>query len=197
MKKVWSYILPALLIFAAIFCLERYLLEVVQVSGPSMDPNLYSGQQVVAFKHHKIEHGDVVIFSAAQVDPKATLGTMYVKRIIGLPGDKIESREDGIYVNDRLINQNYLKANQEEATGVWTLNSLAKAKNWRNRQNYQVVPQNKYFVLGDNRMVSNDSRNFGFVPTQSIVGKVKVPFWSHSTKQQRENINQEHHYFYE
>ena len=162
-----------------------------------MDPNLYSGQQVVAFKHHKIEHGDVVIFSAAQVDPKATLGTMYVKRIIGLPGDKIESREDGIYVNDRLINQNYLKANQEEATGVWTLNSLAKAKNWRNRQNYQVVPQNKYFVLGDNRMVSNDSRNFGFVPTQSIVGKVKVPFWSHSTKQQRENINQEHHYFYE
>ena len=141
-----------------------------------MSPNLTDKQMVLAFKGQHLEHGDVITFNAAKVDPKASLGTLYVKRIIGMPGDTVEARDGKIYVNNQKINENFISSKQQKNTGDWTLNSLSVKNSWRKQGNYIRVPNNEYFVLGDNRKVSKDSRYFGFVPSDAIVGKVKVPF---------------------
>ena len=175
-KKIWSLIYPALIVFGIIFLIEHFFIEFTQVSGPSMSPNLTDKQMVLAFKGQQLEHGDVITFNAAKVDPNASLGTLYVKRIIGMPGDTVEARDGKIYVNNQKINENFISSSQQKNTGDWTLNSLSVKNSWRKRGNYIRVPNNEYFVLGDNRKVSKDSRYFGFVPSDAIVGKVKVPF---------------------
>jgi len=131
-----------------------------QVKGASMEPTFQSGDYIITskitYKLRPIERGDVVVFKSPR-NPDIE----YIKRVIGLPGDKILVSNGQVFVNDQLINENYISA----TTNLWETGYL--------KENEPIiVPQNYVFVMGDNRPRSSDSRDFGPVPIESIDGVV-------------------------
>lgn len=161
-----------------------------------MQPNLQNNERVFCLKRSQIHHGSVVIFDANGVDPQVAVKTDYVKRVIGLPGDTVRSKNGNIYVNGKKINQSYISMSQRDAgTGNWNLKSISVQNSWLKNNGATKVPKGEYFVLGDHRSVSNDGRYWGFVPKNKIDGVVKVPSWA-GTKTTRQNVNKEWQHFY-
>ncbi len=128
------------------------------VDGTSMEPGLQNGQYVLvnklAYLFHTPERGDVIVFHF----PKDT-NIDLIKRVIGVPGDVIVIDGTTVRVNGILLNEPYIMAPMNPAG------------------DRLVVPPNEYFVMGDNRPVSDDSRDWGFVPKNYIVGKAVLVYW--------------------
>ncbi|MBM7434974.1 signal peptidase I [Leuconostoc rapi] len=199
-----EWVLPVLVAFVVVLLVRTFLFTFVRVNGPSMMPNLQNNELVVLDKITKYQRGDVVVFDARHEDPQVKPGEKdYVKRIIGKPGDTVSYKNSNLYVNGRVINQNYIDIN-ERTLGTemsfgnqWTLKTLSSADTWQKQdRNQEKVPEGKYFVMGDHRSVSNDGRYFGFVDAKHIAGKVVVPFWN-SDKTAKKNINQQRQVFFD
>ena len=128
------------------------------VDGISMQPGLNNDQYVLVNKlsylFHAPERGDVIVFHWP-VDTNKDL----IKRVIGVPGDVIVIDNKTVRVNGVLLNEPYISAPANPAGNTW------------------VVPPNHYFVMGDNRQVSDDSRDWGFVPKSYIIGKAVFVYW--------------------
>ncbi len=141
-----------------IFLTIRFVLQSYHVEGPSMQPNLTTDQYVLvnktAYLFRPPERGDVVVFHA----PRDT-GKDYIKRIIGLPGDIIRTDNQDVWVNGVKLNEPYI-AEKYNPSGI----------SWK-------VPPNSYFVMGDNRLVSDDSRDWCYVPKDYMVGKAVAVYW--------------------
>lgn len=142
-----------------IFLVIRFAIQSYRVEGTSMLPGLQSNEYVlvnkIAYLFHAPERGDVVVFHYPLDTSKD-----FIKRVIGLPGDTITYdsttvRVDGVSLNEPYISQ---PANPPPPH-PW------------------VVPPNDYFVMGDNRPVSDDSRSWGYVPANYIVGKAVMVYW--------------------
>lgn len=151
-KKVIPEWLVYLLFFVFVLVITpKYLLEKVLVDGTSMEMSLYNGEQVLIEKVSRYFDGpdrfDVVVFTKNH----GTYTKSYIKRVIGLPGETIQIIGDNIYVNGELLSENYGK-NPIEQAGI--------------AAEPMALGEGEYFVLGDNRLVSMDSRN-------KAVGKVK------------------------
>ncbi|MDR3074333.1 MAG: signal peptidase I [Deltaproteobacteria bacterium] len=108
------------------------------------------------------EHGDIVVFEYPK-DPSQD----YIKRVIGVPGDTIEIRDKKIFRNGSLIREPYVRISKPWANIPGT-DSMDKI----------TVPEDRYFVMGDNRDESLDSRSWGFVPRENILGKAWIIYWS-------------------
>jgi signal peptidase I len=141
-----------------------------EVDGESMKPTLQDGNMLVVnkigYQIGKLNRFDVIVFHANEEDD-------YVKRIIGLPGDQIEYRDDELYINGQKMEEKYLEKYRNHhlgnrLTGDFTLIELTGE---------EVVPEGKIFVLGDNRLRSWDSRHFGFISVDKVVGKVNLRYW--------------------
>lgn len=137
-----------------------FVLAPNQIKGASMEPTFYSGEYIltskVTYKFRKPHRGDVIVFKAPR---KPNID--YIKRIIGLPGDKIEINGGEIFINGELIPENYIS----EKTNLWEAGYL--------KEDIPVtVPPNMLFVMGDNRPRSSDSREFGPIPFEDIIGEV-------------------------
>ena len=153
----------ALLFFAIMYI---FLFQPHQVKGNSMLPNFVNGEYLLSnkltYRFGEPDRGDVVVFKAPgnnQFD--------YIKRVIGLPEDKIEILQGHIYINGQLIDESsYLSPIVETRSGYY----LQEAKEI-------VIPPNHYFVGGDNRANSSDSRDFGPIPKQNIIGKAWFMYW--------------------
>ncbi|UQD51362.1 signal peptidase I [Bacillus methanolicus] len=156
-----------IIIFAFIrtFFFSNYI-----VKGESMMPTLQDGNKLVVnkigYQFGKLQRFDVIVFHANKKED-------FVKRIIGLPGDKIEYRNDQLYVNDKKIDEPYLDIYRKQIpggrlTGDFTLKEITGK---------EKVPPGKLFVLGDNRLGSWDSRQFGFISVNQVVGKVNLRYW--------------------
>lgn len=197
-KILWSWAWPAIIAVITVFLLKQYVVEPVHVSGTSMYPNLYDTEQIFCFKKFvPIHRGSVICFNAYGLDPQCTkAGRIYVKRVIGLPGDTVVSKNSNIYVNGKLASQKYVTTSQRNSTntGNWDLAKLSVKNNWNIQES--KVPQGAYFVLGDNRKVSNDSRYFGYIPQSHVLGVVKV-FNFNSQTTHRDNVNLFWKNFYE
>lgn len=137
------------------------------VDGVSMQPTLKEGHHFYINKltnrFNKIERFDIVVFHMP--GEKQAL----VKRVIGLPGEKIEYRDDKLYVNGKYVPEPFLKKNKEKVygnpiTGNFTLKEITGK---------ETVPEKCIFVIGDNRLNSRDSRHFGFVHEKNVIGEVK------------------------
>ena len=121
------------------------------------------------------ERGDEVVFHANETDD-------YIKRIIGVPGDTIEYRNDVLYVNGQKVEEPYLaqKIKEAKASGTapftpdFNIEFLSSTKS-------KTVPEGTYFVLGDNRQHSTDSRVFGFVKKEAMIGKVSLRYYPFSS----------------
>lgn len=132
----------------------------VEISGIAMEPNYKSGQFYVidntAYVSTQIHRGDVVLYADIS-NPKA----QYAKRIVGLPNEKIKIYNQRIYINGDELREPYITAS--------VLTNPARFL----KENIEVViPENQYVVMGDNRDRSSDSRIWGFLPKENILGKV-------------------------
>lgn len=167
------------------------------VDGQSMDPNLYSGEKMYVLKQADIKRNSVIIFDAHGEDPNATSKDYYVKRVIGLPGDTVSYKDGKLYVNNKAVAQSFISQKQlrvgtrynfnNEVIKDWDISKLSSSK-WTYNKNATVVPKGEYFVLGDNRAISNDSRYWGFFKESKVLGVAKLFPWS-GTAQHRHNVN--------
>jgi signal peptidase I len=147
---------------AVLFCffLIAFVAQAFRVQGTSMEPELVDGERIVVnkfvYRFRPIERGDVVVFWYPR-DPSVS----FVKRVVGLPGDRVELREGELVVNGRQVEEPYLPAS------------------YRDRDNHPPTEVRKgyYFVLGDHRRSSNDSRTWGEVPEKYIYGRAVFRFW--------------------
>lgn len=195
-KELMSWIVPIAIGLLLALLIKQFAFQFVRVDGPSMQPNLQNNERVVCLKQAKIHRGSVVVFDANGVDPQVSVKTEYVKRVIGLPGDTVEAKNGNLYVNGKKVDQSYIsKSERSSGTGTWTLHSISQENSWVLHNGAYKVPKGEYFVLGDHRIVSNDSRYWGFVPKSKIVGVVKVGFWNR-TQPAKNNINQQWKHFF-
>lgn len=139
-----------------------FLYRPVKVEGTSMMPSLYDQERLFInqfsykFGFGDIKRGDTVVFLFPE-DPTKS----YIKRVIGLPGDTVAVEDGYVLVNGKKLVENYIPPE------------------YRDDRSYSptVVPPDDYFVLGDHRVSSNDSRAWGFVPKSYIYGKAVFVFW--------------------
>lgn len=204
-KGILGWVLPVIIGLAIALLVKQFFFTVARVDGPSMEPNLINNERIMVWRQADIKRGSVVVFNAAGVDPQAaensglvkdllgTNGTDYVKRVIAVPGDTVAFKDGAIYVNNHKIDQSYISSSEQKTgseynmqPGNWDLQSLSR--NWKQNQGAVKVPKGQYFVMGDHRSVSNDSRYWGFVPKDKIIGVVKTFPWD-TSKEQRANIN--------
>ena len=160
-KKHLSYafleILQTILIAVAFYFVVDAVIGREEVFNVSMEPTIYEGEVIfvnkLAYRLGKVDRGDIVIFHSPY-DAKEN----FLKRVIGLPGDEIKISAGKVYINGKLIEEPYLK------------NATLDENMW-------VVPEDMYFVMGDNRQNSVDSRSWGFVPQKDLIGKALAVYW--------------------
>lgn len=154
LREALITIVLALIIFLA----AQATIQTFIVVMTSMEPNFHDGQRLVVNKAVYIfgepERGDVVIFEAPNEQQED-----FIKRLIGLPGDTVEIKNGTVYVNDTKLDEPYIKSPPSY--------TMEKTE----------VPEDCYFVLGDNRNHSNDSHHGWVVPRENIIGKAWLTTW--------------------
>lgn len=155
-----------LLVFIVFLVIYIFLFRPFQVSGNSMYPTFHDKEyiltNIITLKLGDPQRGDVIVFKAPN-DPEKD----YIKRVIGVPGDTISVNNGSVYVNGALLDQSaYLPPPTKTYGGSFLKENITV-----------VVPQKSYFVMGDNRFGSSDSREWGFVPLKSIIGKSLLVYW--------------------
>jgi len=155
LREVAETVIPAVVIALVI---NLFLAQATQVLGQSMEPNLHSAQRVVVEKvtyrfFHGPRRGDIVVINL----PGQT--EMLIKRVVGLPGETIEVRGGKVYIEGEQVDE------------PWTVNPGGSG------YGPQTIPPLHVFLMGDNRGASNDSRNFGPVPIDHVVGHAWFSYW--------------------
>ena len=148
-----------------IFVIRTYIFSPVIVEGDSMNPTLVEGDRLfinkIGMYIGDIERLDVVVF-------KGKNNTHYIKRVVGMPGDQLHFKNNHLYINDQLISESYII--EDDYQRDMTLNTL---------YGFDKIPEDYYFVLGDNRSNSMDSRqrSIGLVHESQILGASNVIVW--------------------
>lgn len=154
-------IVMALAVFVVIYL---FLFQPHQVRGNSMYPNFHDGEYIltdkISYRVGEPKRGDVVIFKAPRNEEYD-----YIKRIIGLPGETIKISSNQIIINNTALPESYLDK------------IITSSGSFLRPQDQILVPENNFFVLGDNRSHSSDSREWGFVPKENIIGKAWLRYW--------------------
>lgn len=162
-RSLLSVIAEFVIIFVVAYILayglQNYFFGNFQIEQHSMEPTLYEGDRVlinrIGYRFSTPQRSDIVIL----IDPMGSSND-FVKRVIGLPGDKLEIRRGTTYIDGKELDEPYLAADRSsENIGPITIHP------------------DEYFVMGDNRTVSSDSRRFGPVKRTNILGKVIVVWW--------------------
>ncbi len=154
--------------------LRAFVFSPTNVSGNSMNPTMVDRERVIAMKQSKVERFDIVTFPAPDNPSKN-----YIKRVIGLPGDTIEFKEDQLLINGKKYDEPYLEEYKKAPSDVKTPYGLPLTQdfNMTDVLGEKKVPEGKFFVMGDNRQNSKDSRMIGFIDEDNILGNVKFVFW--------------------
>jgi signal peptidase I len=168
----WAAVVIGALVVALV--VKTFLFQAFFIPSASMEPTLSEGDRVlvnkISYDLHDVHRGDVIVFELSSEDVGPDGIKDLIKRVIGLPGDVIETREGVVYVNDRAVEEPYL------AEGTITGDPEDSQNPAIERQ---TVPDDHVFVLGDNRSNSADSRypNRGPIPVDTIVGRAFVVVW--------------------
>lgn len=154
-KDASKYII--VVIFVLLFFI--FVMGLQQVIGPSMNPTLNEGDIIITnkliYRFKSIERNDIVVISQ---DEK-----YMIKRIVGLPGETVEYQNNDVLINGKAYKETFTNSETED----FTIQDLG----------YDVIPEDMYLVLGDNRENSLDSRTFGLVSKNQIVGKAWIKIW--------------------
>lgn len=169
LRNLWLFFLDfletivvSLAIFAVVYI---FLFQPHQVDGKSMEPNFHNAEYIltdkISYRISTPKRGDVVVFHSPQ-----DANVDFIKRIMGVPGDLISLKDGYFYLNGEMLAEEYINDPGKVAAGRFL------------RENNTVeVPSGQYFVMGDNRLHSSDSREWGFVTRQGIVGRAFFRYW--------------------
>lgn len=183
LKEIREWIIYLSLAFFIVLFLNSEVFSITQVSGSSMENTLEDGDKLfldkISYNFSNPEVGDNIVFLEGEI-PKGIGHRLInvikdilrkfqgnprrnrlVKRVVGIPGDKIEIKDGQVYRNEKLLDEDYIK-------GI----TMGKALEYP-----IVVPEGQLFVMGDNRENSRDSRMFGFVDYRSVEGKIRYKVW--------------------
>ena len=156
-RGFWRDLIETILMAVVLFLLLNAVTSRVRVYNISMQPTLYEGNLLVvnkfAYKLGTPKRGDIIIFHY-----QGTPTEDYIKRVIGLPGDTVNISNGVVQVNGQTLTEPYIAA-LPKYTGTW------------------MVPEGELFVLGDNRNLSSDSHEWGFVKQEWVVGKAVLVYW--------------------
>ncbi|MBT2636801.1 signal peptidase I [Bacillus sp. ISL-39] len=166
-NEIWEWVKAILIAIILAFVVRAFLMTPIEVKGASMEPTLHSQERMFVTKIGEPKRFDIVVFHATEE-------TDYIKRVIGLPGDRVEYKDDVLYINGKSYAEPYLDENKKQVThgpltGSFTLSETPVGSD--------VVPEGHVFVLGDNRRDSRDSRHIGAVPIDRIVGTTKFVYY--------------------
>jgi signal peptidase I len=160
LRILHSWAIDLFIAITVSFFIIVFVYEPVRVEGGSMEPGLEDQEHIcinkLVYRWENIGRSDIVVFRYPR-DPRKS----FIKRVIGLPGDRIRISYGHVYLNGKLIEEPYVPGDFLD-TGSFP---------------DTVVPADTYFVLGDHRTMSNDSREFGPVPRDNIYGKAVFGYW--------------------
>jgi signal peptidase I len=154
-------------VFAIAIFLFIYLLVLQphKIKGTSMEPNFPDGEFLLTdkltYRFREPKRGDVIVFEAPRSQDEE-----FIKRIIGLPGDRVSVMAGAVYINGQMLSEKYLPNATTTPPGAFL------------QEGEEVsVPPEHFFVLGDNRNASSDSRSWGFISKEEIQGKAWIVYW--------------------
>jgi len=159
-KPWWQELIETFLpAIAIVLAVNLFLAQPRVVHGQRMEPNLHENERLivdlVTYRYRTPQRGEIIVLDAPERQP----GPPLIKRVVGVAGDTVEIKNGGVYINGQRLDEPYL--------GVITAGAMAPL----------VVPEDYVFVLGDNRGASNDSRYFGVVPFEDILGRAWLRYW--------------------
>ncbi|HEY9782673.1 MAG TPA: signal peptidase I [Leptolyngbyaceae cyanobacterium] len=163
--SILSVVVPLILPISLALLIRTFVAEARWIPSEAMQPSLKKNDRLIidklSYRFQNPQGGDIVVFLPTEKikQENPNLKDAFIKRIIGLPGDKVEVKAGKVYINDRLLQEKY----------------IAEAPQYQYKS--VTVPPNSYFVLGDNRNNSYDSHFWGFVPRENIIGKATKIFW--------------------
>jgi signal peptidase I len=156
----------AIISLAIILPVRYFLIQPFYVKGASMEPNFYDHEYLIideiSYRFNEPQRGDIVVFKY----PK-DIKQYFIKRVIGLPGDKVKIQDNAVYVNGNKLEETYLLTGTETVLPVRGYGEV-------------ILGEDEYFLLGDNRGQSLDSRIFGLVRKDLIVGRTWIRGWPFS-----------------
>ena len=147
MKKVIKELVPYVLIIIFVVLLRTFIITPVRVDGDSMKQTLKNGDILLLYKLGNVKRNDIIVLHEEKDNEKI------IKRVIGMPGDTVAIKNGEIYINDKVIKDTYAYGE----TGDY---------------NKITLDSDEYFILGDNRLISKDSRYFGPIKESEIKGKI-------------------------
>lgn len=156
--KFWKIIrdlIPYVFIVFLVIIIRTYIATPVRVDGNSMRKTLEDGDILLLYKMAKFERNDIIVLDEKEDEE------IIIKRIIALPGETIKIQNGKIYINDKEYNDEFAYGDTSDYEQV-------------------TLGENEYFILGDNRLISKDSRYFGTITEDEIIGKVVFRFWPFS-----------------
>jgi signal peptidase I len=167
---ILEFVQSIVLALSVFVLLYLFVAQPNEVKGSSMLPNFTNGEFLLTDKlSYQIGspvRGDVVVFKAPQSEPCAADECEYIKRIIGVPGDKVMVKGGSVYLNGKLLDQKFLPSDFISDPGTFSQEGVEK-----------TVPSDQYLCFGDNRSHSRDGREFGPIKRDSIVGKAFFKYW--------------------
>ncbi len=159
-KELWEYVKSLAIAMVLAGLIIGFVAQSFVVYGGSMEPTLHDGERLmvdkVSYRWREPARGDIVVFQ-----PDMPSEHPFIKRVMGLPGDKVEIRRNQLYIDDRPVEEGYLQDRMYGQYGPVT------------------VPAGSYFVMGDNRNNSLDSRfaEVGFVARSKVIGRAMFRYW--------------------
>lgn len=177
-RRLLDFGLVIVVAIAAALAVQAFIVKPYRIPSPSMAGTLVSGDRILvnrlAYAFSDVSRGDVIVFRW----PKDR-SVVFVKRVIGLPGDVLSLRDGRVFVNGELLEEPYLFQQEGKPEPTVCAAELAVSsfgQPWGLEHPYKV-PANSYFVMGDNRMQSDDSRDWGIVPRADVIGRVFMLYW--------------------
>lgn len=149
--------------------IRTFVVQAFKIPSGSMIPTLLVGDQILVdklvYKFRKPERGDIMVFKYPEDETRD-----FIKRLIGLPGDKLEIRNRVVYINDKPLDETAYAYHESTSNGYYS--------DVRDNFGPSLIPEKKYFMMGDNRENSQDSRFWGFLDEDKIVGRAFIIYWS-------------------
>ena len=168
----WVGVIGIALVIAII--VRMFLLQQFYISGPSMETTMFTNNRVLvnklAYQIGDVKRGDVVVFDRATVNGNDVVHDDLIKRVIALGGETISIKSCVVYINGTILAEPYLPARDTEMTDPQDRCSTVDIVD-------TVIPQGEFFLMGDNRPQSYDSRMFGPITREMIVGRAFVIIW--------------------
>lgn len=165
-EELIDFLKTTLMALVAVFLIRYFIIQPFYVKGSSMEPNFYEKDYLIideiSYRFSEPQRGDIVVFKLKTPEYKEYL----IKRVIGLPGDTVIVKDGKVTIKNLNNPEGYVLKEAYLPEGLETLGEVI-----------ETVPESSYFVLGDNRGVSFDSRYFGSIKEESIVGKTVLRGW--------------------